>query len=461
MIRDERAFDITKAIDERPVSSLLIQIASLCALVSFLDGLDSSSIGVAAPLIADKLRLSKSFLGPIFSSGLFGAMIGALTFGSLADRYGRKRMLTIAAFTFGIFTVTTSLVGSYTTLLVIRFAAGIGLGGATPCFIALAAEYAPKSHRATVTGLIITAFPVGIFGGSFLNAYLLSSFGWQTIFQVGGVLPLIVSVMLVLWLPESIRFLILQNRNVASIDRIISRIDPSISPGMRVFSSEQEIVGAPIRNLFAPGRALETCLIWVSFLTVFGTSVAIFFWAPTVMREHGVSLPRASMVLGLTSIGAIIASAAIGRLMKRLGSVAALSIAFIVGALATAAIAYTAKSLLLITIDLVFTGIFINGFGTTGMLALAATKYPTPMRSTAVGWGIGMGRLGQVLMPLLASFLLSFGWILDNVFLAVAGVLFVGAASLVILGRHEARLVSTSRLVVDQFDRKTAADLTS
>ena len=443
----DHVFDVTKAIDERPIGSLLIQVGVLCALGSFLDGLDSSSIGVAAPLIADQLRLSKAFLGPIFSAGLFGAMIGALSFGSLADRFGRKGMLAVAVLTFGMFTIATSVAGSYSGLLLIRFAAGLGLGGATPCFVALASEYAPKAQRASVAGLVITAFPAGIFGGSFLNAYILTHFGWHTIFLVGGTLPLLLFVVLVLWLPESIRFLILQNRKAAAIRRIVLRIDPSVPAGARAFSSEAEIVGTPIRNLFSEGRAIETCLIWVSFLTVFGTSVAIFFWAPTVMRDHGIPLPRASMVLGLTSIGAIIASAVIGRLMKRFGSTVVLTASFVVGTIATAAIAYIASSLILITVDLVFTGIFINGFGTTGMLAFAAARYPTPMRSTGVGWSISMGRLGQVLVPMLASLLLSLGWILDNIFMAVAVLLLLGAISLLILNRREARTASP-RLVV-------------
>jgi len=153
--------NITQAIDFGPVTPFQIGAIILCSLVAFLDGLDSQSIAVAAPLIADKLSLAKTALGPIFSAALLGAMIGALTFGPLGDRFGRKRCLIAAAIIFGVGTLLTARADSYNELLVVRFVSGIGLGGATPCFIALASEYAPQRRRAMIASLIWSATPAG------------------------------------------------------------------------------------------------------------------------------------------------------------------------------------------------------------------------------------------------------------------------------------------------------------
>lgn len=169
------AIDITQAIDDGPVSPLLVQTGILCAVIAVLVGLDTSSINVAAPLIARRLGLSQAHLGPIFSAALLGSLLGALRFGSLADRLGRKRMLVVVTLAFGVFTfaTATATAASFGTLLLVRFLAGIGLGGAIPCLITLASEYAPRRHRAMVTSLIWTGFPTGVITSSFLNAVLL------------------------------------------------------------------------------------------------------------------------------------------------------------------------------------------------------------------------------------------------------------------------------------------------
>ena len=158
---DGKVINVNRLIDDGPVRPFQVFAISLCALVAFLDGADTQSIAVAAPIIADNLKLTRAALGPLFSAALLGAAIGALTFGPLGDRFGRKRMLVLATIIFGIFTLATALATSYESLLAIRFAAGIGLGGATPCFLALASEFSPGRRRAMVASLIWAAFPLG------------------------------------------------------------------------------------------------------------------------------------------------------------------------------------------------------------------------------------------------------------------------------------------------------------
>src|SRR3984885_3654909 len=181
-MQDGTTVNVPKLIEDAPIRSFQIFVFVLGWLAAFLDGIDTQNIGVAAPIIAANMKLTHAALGPVFSSALVGATLGALTFGPLGDQYGRKVMMCSAAFMFGIFTIATAYAETYEQLLAIRFAAGIGMGGATPCFIALASEFAPARRRAMVASAVWSAFPLGGFVGGFLNAYILSTFGWQSIF---------------------------------------------------------------------------------------------------------------------------------------------------------------------------------------------------------------------------------------------------------------------------------------
>src|SRR5271170_5630635 len=188
------AINVTRLIDDGPLSPFQIGTIVCCALVSALDGIDSQSIGVAAPFIADGLGIKIANFGPIFSSALLGATLGAASFGPLADRLGRKTLLIVAAVLFGAFTVLTALADSVPVLMIFRVLAGVGLGGATPCFIALTSEYAPARLRATLVTVMWSAFPFGGMIGGLLNSYLLTKMGWQAIFYIGGVVPLVIAV---------------------------------------------------------------------------------------------------------------------------------------------------------------------------------------------------------------------------------------------------------------------------
>ena len=430
--------NITQAIDSGPFTAFQIGAIILCSLVAFLDGLDSQSIAVAAPLIADKLSLAKTALGPIFSAALLGAMIGALTFGPLGDRFGRKRCLIVAAIIFGIGTLLTARADSYNGLLAVRFVSGIGLGGATPCFIALASEYAPQRRRAMIASLIWSAFPLGGTAGGFLNAYILANFGWPVIFLVGGVLPLVVAGALLIWLPELIRFLLAEDRDPEKARAIAQRIVPSVAPTAKIVADEEHIAGATLKHLFSEGRAVGTLLLWVPFITAFATLAITVLWTPALLRANGMAPSQAAIVLGFHGIGALVGMGSAGRLMEAFGTTATLVPALILGALTTAMIGIAATSLVSMSIVLALIGLFV-GMGASGAIALAALNYPTALRSTGVGWAMGLGRGGQVIAPLIISMMLGLGWGTTQIFFATALAPFVAAVFILAFTFHADR----------------------
>ncbi|MGB7097729.1 MAG: MFS transporter, partial [Xanthobacteraceae bacterium] len=268
------------------------QIATIifCALVNLFDGIDTQSIGVAAPFIADALGMKIANFGPIFSSALVGATIGAASFGPLADRLGRKTLLIIAAVLIGVFTILTATATSVPMLMTFRLLAGLGLGGATPCFIALTSEYAPARLRAAIVTLMWSAFPLGGMIGGLLNSYLLTRMGWQAIFYIGGVVPLVIAVVLFFYLPESIKFLLTRRNDTDAIRKIIARFrSPLVREDSHFVIEEKQLPGASIRHLFSEGRMLGTLLLWVPFFMGFGVLTVVTLWTPALLRLNGIS----------------------------------------------------------------------------------------------------------------------------------------------------------------------------
>src|SRR4051794_28844427 len=200
--------DVVAVIDRVPLSRLQWMTIVLCGIVAILDGFDTQAIAFVAPLIAKDMQTEMSAFGPVFGAGLLGLTVGALAFGPIADRVGRKPVIIVLSLTFGVFALATPVVQSLEALMVMRFLTGLGLGGAMPNIIALTSEYSPKHRRATLVTLMFCGFPLGAVLGGLISAKPMAHYGWPAVFYLGGILPIVVLPFLMLWLPESIRFLV-------------------------------------------------------------------------------------------------------------------------------------------------------------------------------------------------------------------------------------------------------------
>ena len=196
------AIDVTTFINERKVGRFQLLVVGLCALTVFLDGYDTQSIAFVAPSIAREWQLSREALGPIFVASLVGLLIGALLFGPVADKIGRRWVVLTCTATFGVFTIITATSTNETQLLIFRFITGLGLGGAMPNAIALTAEYCPERRRATLVMIMFTGFSLGAAAAGGLAAGLIPHFGWRSVWYVGGLLPLILLPVQYAALPE-------------------------------------------------------------------------------------------------------------------------------------------------------------------------------------------------------------------------------------------------------------------
>nr|WP_166796064.1 MFS transporter [Methylocella tundrae] len=284
-------------IDQSPVGIFQLRVFVLCALVAALDGFDTQAIGYVAPLVASAIEIPISSFSLIFSAGLLGASVGAFAFGPLADRFGRKRLLVAACILFASFTLATIGVRSFQGLLALRFLAGLGLGGATPSFLALSAEFSPKRLRSLTITALFAAFPFGGFVGGFASSYLISHYGWQTVFVAGGVTPLLIAGLLAIWLPESLHFMASRGTDKAAVVAVLNRISPTPIPESAsiAFPENPPETAPPVRGLFTEGRAPRTLLLGVPFFMGFMILVTVTAWTPlsAQKRRHSVVDGRA------------------------------------------------------------------------------------------------------------------------------------------------------------------------
>jgi AAHS family 4-hydroxybenzoate transporter-like MFS transporter len=412
--------DVADFIDQQPVGGFQIKLLATCAAVLFLDGFDTTSIGFVAPSLAKEWGLTKGALGPVFSAGLFGLMIGALVFGPLADRIGRRRIIIFSTLAFGLGALATAFVQDVNTLLAIRFLTGLGLGGAMPNTIAMTSEFSPRRHRATMVMVMFCGFSAGAALGGLLAAALIAPFGWRSVFVVGGLAPLALVPILALRLPESVRFLALTGEANARVATLLGLIGPKaiFPPATRFVVHEPGLTGIPVLHLFKAGRTLVTLLLWVVF---FMSLLDLYFltnWLPTVLNDLGASVSAAAAIGSSFQVGGVVGALALGSIIDRF-SFRALTLVYFMAVFAVGAIGQLGHSVVFVTMAIFAAGFCMVG-GQIAANALAATFYPTSIRATGVGWALGVGRVGSIIGPLVGGMLLTMKWSAGAVFLAAA-----------------------------------------
>jgi AAHS family 4-hydroxybenzoate transporter-like MFS transporter len=430
-----RSIDVAEFIDAHKVGALQLRAFALCAAVLFVDGFDVQGITYVAPAISQAWSLPRGALGPTFSAGLFGVMLGALLLAPLADRVGRRRVIVASCVAFGSCTLATVLMKSLDALLVLRFFTGLGLGSALPNAIGLASEYAPKKHRASIVMFVSSGISLGAIAAGIVAARLISTAGWQAVFVVGGVLPLLLAVALYRYLPESIRFAALVPHGQANAKRLLLEIEPELArdPDVRIQSSGAEGGKATVADLFKDRRGPATVLIWIAFFMSLLNVYLAINWLPTSLNASGFSLSEAAIITSMYHVGGVLGTYACGLLMDRLGPHAILILAFLLAVVGFYTFA-TAPPLpqWSTTLLLMATGFGVIG-GQVGITTLASMFYPVAMRSTGLGWALGVGRVGSIVGPAVGGLMLATAVDARHVYLFCTIPALVGAASIALL----------------------------
>lgn len=430
--------DVRQFIDSQPFGRYQLLVAGLCAAIVFIDGFDAQVMGFVAPALSAELHVARMTLGTVISSGTLGMMVGALVFGPVADRYGRKPVLVTCALTFGVGSLLTATASSVAQLTAFRVFTGFGMGGAMPNAIALTFEYMPKRSRNSAVMTMFCGFALGSACAGWVAAAVIRELGWQSVFLVGGSIPLLLAILLIAILPESIRFLVVKGGRQKKVYEYLSRIAPGAipdalrAPMYKVIAGEldDEPASFSVRQLFADGRRRVTLLLWTMF---FMNLLNLWFlnnWLPTIMNDAGLAVSTASLIASLFQIGGVVGSLLLAGFWGRRLSFGVLASTYLAAAVLILLIAEAGSSIPLLAAAVFASGIGVVG-GQTVSNALAADVYPTALRSTGVGWALGIGRVGSILGPILGGVLLSYAGGARRVFWAAAApALIAGCAAL-------------------------------
>jgi AAHS family 4-hydroxybenzoate transporter-like MFS transporter len=414
--------DIREFIDQRPVGRYQLWVAAMCASIVFVDGFDAQAMGYVAPALTSALHIPRSVLGSVISSGLFGMMIGALVSGPVADRVGRKPVLVLSALIFGIGSLLTATAQSVDRLIAFRVLTGLGMGGAMPNAIALTSEYMPRRRRATAVTAMICGFSLGAAVGGFVAAPIIPRFGWESVFIVGGTVPVLIAAAAFFLLPDSIRFLVVKGGEDERARRYLARIAPEavIPPELSSGVDEQQSGGAfLVKQLFTEGRAGVTSLIWVVYFMNLLNLYFLNSWLPTIISDAGIPVSTAVLLTSLFQVGGIGGALALGRALDRDFSFRILAACYLWAAVCVYLIGAAGTSVPVLALTIACAGLGIIG-GQNASHALTADLYPTRIRSTGVGWALGIGRIGSIVGPLVGGQLLTRGTAIRQVFWAAA-----------------------------------------
>lgn len=396
--------NIQSIIDNAKFNSFHWNILFWCFLIIIFDVYDLVIYGVVLPVLMEKWGLTPVEAGTLGSYALFGMMFGAISFGLLADRIGRKKSIVICLILFSVFTFLNTISVTPTQFGIFRFVAGLGIGGLMPNAVALMTEYAPKKIRSLLTTIMFSGYGLGGMLSAGLGIALIPNFGWQSVFYV-GTLPLLLLPLLYKFLPDSVGFLVRAGKK-EDVAKILTKIEPSytLTANEEYFIAEKP-KGASLAQLFKNGRTVSTVMFWVAFFVCLLMVYGLGSWLPKLMIGAGYPLGSSLTFLLVLNFGIMIGAIVGGWLGDKFHLRKVIITYFSIAVAALCLLGFKSEPLVLYIL------IAIAGATTSGtqilLYAYVAQFYPMDSRSTGIGWASGVGRIGGILGPILGGVLLS------------------------------------------------------
>src|SRR6188768_2059362 len=413
--------NLTELLENSAVGPLQIRVFALCMICLIMDGFDVQAMGYVAPAVIRDFGVGGPALGPVFAAANVGVLIGSLLFSMLADRIGRRPVIIGATLWFSALTIATGFAQNIEQLLALRLISGLGLGCIIPNATALVGEFSPKRSRVTLTMGITVGFTAGAAVGGFVALWLIPLFGWRSVFFVGGAVPLVIAIAMFWTLPESLQFLAVRRTRLDMLAYWLKKLDPSmrINADTQFVSNEKAHAGMPIVHLFREGRTTVTLLLWVVYFMNLLNLYSLSNWIPTVFTGMGYSQNAALLAGTLLQVGGTLGAYGLAWAIARKGFLPVLVVTFFLATISVALIGQPGLSFATVSLVVFVAGWCIVG-GQPGLNTLAATYYPTALRSTGVGAGLGVGRLGAILGPYAGGVLLAQQWAPQQLFLVAA-----------------------------------------
>ena len=440
-----RHIDIHKLADEAKFNGFHTSLLLWCAIIIICDGYDLAVAGIALPSIMKEMGVTAQNAGFMVSSALFGMMFGAIFLGTLADRIGRRWTIVICLLLFSVFTAAAGLTSDPYLFSLMRFLAGLGIGGVMPNVVAQMTEYSPRKIRATMVTLMFSGYAVGGMLAAVLGKGLIEQHGWQSVFLAAAA-PVILIPFILKSMPESMPFLVKQGR-LDELRATLVRLDPSyrVQPGDDfALPAVDRASGAPVGKLLQEGRAFSTLMFWVAFFMCLFMVYALSSWLAKLMAGAGYSLGSALTFVLVLNFGAVIGAVGGGWLADKFHIKYVLVAMYALAAVSISLLGYPVST------PVLFLLVGLAGASTIGTqivtYAYAGQFYPSAVRSTGIGWASGVGRSGAILAPIVIGTLVGMALPLQHNFLAIAipAVIATIAVSLI---RHERSATAANDLL--------------
>jgi MFS family permease len=362
---------VAEVIDNGQVSGQQILVIGLCMFFNMLDGFDITAMAIVATAVSEELQLTADRLGLIFSFALAGMMTGAMFLAPVSDIIGRRKLIILSITLVGVSILFTANAATLTEFIILRFVSGLGAGAMLACQATLAAEYSPEKYRSLSVASTTAGYPLGAVMTSVVAGFIMPAYGWRGMFWLGGGVTLVMVVVAWKFIPEGI------------------------------FGN--------MMSLLAPEHRLATLTLWTTFFLCFATLYFLMSWIPKLMEQSGYSAEIGHLAFFLFNSGGVIGIFTLGALATR-WTLTNLVFAFLFSsAVCMVIFAAAPNQLTLLMVVIFLTGVLQQG-GFTGLYAVAAKVYPTEIRSTGIGWAVGLGRSGAVVGPAAAGFLIAAGF---------------------------------------------------
>ncbi|WP_423359485.1 MFS transporter [Pseudomonas citronellolis] len=436
--RPAASADIGTLLDEGPFTRMQKVVVLLAALSIVLDGFDGQLIGFAIPMMIAEWGISREAFAPAVAAGLIGMGIGSACAGLFADRFGRRMAVIASVFVFGSATCAIGLAPDALTVALLRFVAGLGIGGALPSATTMTAEFTPARRRTLAVTATIVCVPLGGMLAGFFASHILPLYGWRTLFFAGGALPLVLGFLLLATLPESPRFLARRPQRWGELGRLLGRMQRPMPEGARYTDSLEQAreKRAGFRALFDLGYGRDTVAVWVAFFMCLTAVYSAFSWLPTMLQAEGLSLAVAGSGLTAYNLGGVIGALVCAVAMTRWGSYWPLLLCCLGGAASAFAMQLVdvSQHASLLIFGFGVHGLFVNAVQST-LYALCAFIYPTGVRATGTASALAFGRLGAILSAFAGASVITLSG--AHGYLTLLGTVMVAAMiALMLVRRH-------------------------
>jgi AAHS family 4-hydroxybenzoate transporter-like MFS transporter len=398
----EAQVQVSRLLDEGGLSSFHIRLLTWSILLSLIDGYDIAAIAFAAPHLVSSWGIPRSALGPVLSASNIGVLFGSAIFGWIGDRYGRKPALISANLLFGILTFAAAYSTDLTQLFWLRLIAGLGIGGVIPNLVAICTESAPRHLRATLPIIAVGCVPLGGACAGLISAVLVPNYGWQILFEIGGIVPIVIALAATINLPESIKYMALHESQRPKMEKLIAALRPGFTVRANarfVIEDEKQTPSSNPVYLFQNGLWLITPLSWLLFALNLMGYFFLSGWTPTLLTAAKLPPATAALAASFMQIGGTVGALTLCWWLQR-HRFLAISLLFVLAVPVVGSIGFaglTSEAALLTATF--FAGFIVLGIQ-IGINVVGAMLYPTSLRANGSGWQLGLGRLGSIVGPL-------------------------------------------------------------